>query len=140
MIDEIRTYFKSVISEVDSDLKQHNQYFTSENIADSNLEDRYFIQFGALSTERQDTDMVGSVAVSLFIWKNGYNDIIENLDTAYCNAIEIQAKLMNQANVDQTEFIKSVVGNSITPEAVTDNDNLARFSLEFTVTTGYKSF
>ena len=140
MIDEIRSYFKSVITEVDSDLKQHNQYFTSENVGDNKLEDKFYIEFGAITTERQDSDMVGEVAVIVRIWKNGYTDIINNLDTAYCNAIEIQAKLMDQTRVDQLDFIKSVVGNNITPSAVADNDNLAQFELQFTVTTGYKAF
>jgi len=140
MIDEIRAYFKSVINEVDTDLKEHNEYFTSENIPDTNLEDKFFIQFGTLSTERQDSDMIGNIPVSISIWKKGYTDIINKLDSAYCNAIEIQAKCMDQARIEQTEFMKSVVGNSISPESVADNDNLAKFSLEFTVTTGYKSF
>lgn len=140
MINEIRSYFKGIINEVDPDLKQHEQYFTDENIADTILEDRYFILMGTLSTERQDTDMVGSLPVTISVYKNGYNDIIENLDNAYCNAIEIQAKSMDQTRIDQTEFVKSVVGVSVTPVAVADNDNLAKYSLEFTVTTGYKSF
>ena len=140
MIDEIRSYFKQVITEVDADLKQHDEYFTSENIADTILEDRYFIAFGSLSTERQDTNMIGLVDVTVSIWKNGYSDAIVNIDKAFCSAIEIQAKLMDQKRVDQNEFIKSVVGNNITPSPVDSNDNLAQFDLQFTVTTSYKAF
>ena len=48
MIDEIRSYFKSVIQEVDPDLSQHEEYFTSENISDSQLEDTYFLPWKSL--------------------------------------------------------------------------------------------
>lgn len=140
MIQEIRSYFKAVINEVDSDLKEHKEYFTSENVSDTRLEDTYFLQFGALTTERQDSDMIGTFDVLVRVWKNGNNDVIEKLDDAYCKAIEIQAKLMDQSRFNQLDFIKSVVGVSITPQAVVDNDNLAQFDLQFTVTTGYKTY
>lgn len=140
MIQEIRSYFKSVINEVDSELREHKQYFTSENIADTILEDSYYIQIGAMITERQDSSMAGSFDVLVRLWKNGGREIIDNLDNAYCKAIEIQAKLMDQTRISQNEFIKSVVGTSITPLAGASNDNLAQFDLQFTVTTGYQAF
>ena len=140
MIDEIRSYFKGVIQEVDPDLSQHQEYFTSVNIADSQLEDTYFLQMGAISSSRENTDINGEVTVTLEIFKNGYTDVIDKLDNAYCKALEIQAKLMDQNRVDQLDFIKQVIGDSITPEAVDSNDNLAKFVLSFTVTTKYKAF
>ena len=139
MINEIRTYFKSVINEVDSDLKQHDEYFTSENIPDLNLEDTYFLQIGAFTSALINNNYVGSFEVMVELWKNGNNDVIERLDLAYCNAIEIMSNLQDQSRIDQTTFIKSVLGTSLTPEAVETNDNLGKFTLQFTVTTSYKS-
>ena len=139
MIAEIRSYFKSVINEVDSDLKQHDRYFISDDIADTNKEDRYHLLIGTLSTERSDATMAGTFDVSLKFWKNGNNDELERLDLAYSNAIEMQTKLMDQVRISQTEFMKSVRGTSIEPRVVLDNDNLAEFDLLFTVTVGYKS-
>ena len=140
MINEIRSYFKSVIAEVDPDLKQHEQYFISSNISDTKKEDTYFLKIGNLTTLLQDTNFTGEFAVELQVWKNGNNDVINRLDTAYCNAIEIQAKLMDNSRIDQLDFIKGVNGISIEVLPVEDNDNLAQFTLQFTVTVGYKSF
>jgi hypothetical protein len=139
MISEIRTYFKDTIAEVDSDLRQHKEYFTSANISDTKLEDTYFLQIGNLSSDYEDSSVNGSFAVLLEIYKNGNKDIIERVDDAYCKAIEIQAKLMNQNRVDQLSYMKSVVGLSIDPTPVENNDNLAKFSLQFTVMVKYNA-
>jgi hypothetical protein len=140
MIDEIRSYFKSVISEVDSDLKQHNRYFVSDDIADTRLEDTYHLMIGNMVTNRQDTDMNGTVNVSLKFWKNGNNDEIARIDAAYCNAIEMQLKLMDQSRLSQDDFMKSVVGTNIEVTPDESNDNLAQFELQFIITVGYKSY
>lgn len=140
MIADIRAYFRSIIKEVDSDLKEHQEYFTSENIADTNLEDKFFIRMGQMLTERQDSNMIGELTVNIEIYKNGYNNTIENLDEAFCKALEIQLKAMDQARIDQLEIMKAVVGDTITPIANIDNSNLAIFNLEFIVTVGYRSY
>lgn len=140
MISEIRSYFKSVINEVDSDLKAHDRYFISDDIADTNKEDRYHLFIGALTTDRQDIDMVGVFAITLKFWKNGNNDEIARIDQAYCNAIEMQSKLMDQKRVSQLDFIKSVEGKVVDPKTEENNDNLAEFELQFIVTVGYKAF
>ena len=139
MIDEIRAYFKTTIAEVDPDLKQHKEYFTSENVPDRKLEDTYFLQIGPLSSSFEDSSINGEFTTTLEIWKNGYKDVINNLDNAYCKAIEIQAKLMDKTRIDQLDFIKAVEGTSIEPVAVDSNDNLAKFVLQFTVTVKYNA-
>jgi len=140
MISEIRSYFKTVIAEVDPDLKQHDRFFVSDDIADTKLEDRYHLFIGTLVTNRQDIDMNGTVNVSLKFWKNGNNDEISRIDTAYCNAIEMQLKLMDQSRLNQDDFVKSVVGTNIEVRPDESNDNLAEFELQFSITVGYKSY
>lgn len=140
MINEIRSYFKSVINEVDSDLKQHDRYFISDDIADTRLEDTYHLFIGNITTNRQDTDMNGTVNVTLKFWKNGNNDELNRIDTAYCNAIEMQLKLMDQSRLSQDDYIKSVVGTNIDVKPDESNDNLAQFELQFSITVGYKSY
>ena len=139
MIAEIRSCFKAGITEVDPSLRQHNEYFTSENIADTKIEDTYFLQIGDLATSLIDTNFQGIFEVTLELWKNGKNDVINRLDAAYCDAIEIMSKIQDQSTIDQTEFLKKVEGSAILPAASEDNDNLGKFTLQFRVTTGYKS-
>jgi hypothetical protein len=139
MIPEIREYFKSVITEIDSDLRPHDRFFISDDIADTNKEDRYHLLIGILNTNRQDTDMVGAMSVTLKFWKNGGNDEIARIDQAYCNAIEMQLELMKQSRISQVDFIKSVEGKVIEPTPDENNDNLAEFELQFIITVGYGS-
>lgn len=139
MITEIRDYFKAVLAEVDSGLSQHDEWFSADNIADTRLEDKYFIEFGALATDREDRTNNGVMPLSISIWKNGYRDVIDRLDAAYNCAIEIQALAMDQTRIDQTNFMKSVEGTTITPEAVASNDNLGKFTLQFNVGVSYQA-
>jgi hypothetical protein len=84
--------------------------------------------------------MNGTVNVTLKFWKNGNNDEIERIDTAYCNAIEMQLKLMQQSRLSQDDFMKAVVGTGIEVSPDESNDNLAEFELQFIITVGYKSY
>ena len=139
MIKEIREYFKSVIYEVDPDLSEHDQYFTSDDVGQSRLEDEYFLQFGTFSTSRIDSSYTGTFEVTLELWKNGKEDIIARLDDAYEDVIEIVSNLQDQKRISQASFLKSVVGSNIVPEAIPDNANYGKFTAQFTVTVGYQA-
>lgn len=138
MISEIRTYCKSVVSEVDSDLKQHDEYFDVGNIPDNKLEERYTLLFGAFTNSPQDSSYSGDLAVTLELWKNGTTDTIEKLDTAYDFAIELMSELQCQKRIVNDVFIDRVIGNSVTPNRGESNDNLCKFTLELTVRVSFK--
>jgi hypothetical protein len=138
MIAEIRSYFKARILEVDSELKHHDEYFTSGNIPDLKIESTYFLEFGAFSSTLENVSYTGTFDVSLSLWKNGKKEAIENLDNFYEKSIEIFNNIQAQKNIDQVNCIKAVSGNAITPEPSESNDNLGKFVLQFTVTVGYK--
>jgi hypothetical protein len=137
MIQEIRKYFSDVISEIDPDLRAHSQAKSSSLIPDTTLENSYMLDIGNLDSSREDTTINGFFTVILSLWKNGYNNPIENYDKAYCKAIDIQALAMLQSNIDQTESIKSVVSGGITTELEQDNDNLYKFTIQFSVRVDY---
>jgi hypothetical protein len=137
MISEIRTYFKTILKEIEPDLKEHKEYYTSSNIPDSKIEDTYFLKIGSMSNQKIDTNYSATFDVTLEIWKNGDKDIITKLDKAYCNAIEIMTNMQDQRRLKQTEFMKEVLGVSIANEAVESNDNAGRFTLNFTVLVSY---
>jgi hypothetical protein len=137
MIQEIRKYFSDVISEIDPDLRAHSQAKSSSLIPDTTLENSYMLDIGNLDSSREDTTINGFFTVILSLWKNGYNNPIENYDKAYCKAIDIQALAMLQSNIDQTESIKSVVSGGISTELEQDNDNLYKFTIQFSVRVDY---
>lgn len=136
MIVDIRDYFRAAISEIDNDLIEHNQPIL-DDIADTILEDSYTITIGNLSSTRIDTTIDGEFDVTIDLFKNGYNDPITNYDLGYCKAIDIQAYSMNQKLIDQTTALKSVISSGISVSTVESNDNLFRYTIQFTVRTGY---
>lgn len=138
MIKEIREYFTQAIYEADPDLLSHEEYFTSENIPDNALENSYFLKFGPLTSAYEDISINGEIDVSLEMWKNGYNDLISNLDSAYTKAIEIQALIMNRSRLNQLDATKMIEGIGIIPEPINDNGNLAKFTLQFKITVKYR--
>jgi hypothetical protein len=137
MIKEIRSYIYNCISEVNPDLKPHEEYFTDENIADSVIEDRFLMTFGTFNSQRLDSNYQGQFDVTVEIWKNGYRETIDNLDNAFCDAIEIMSKAQDQKRVSQDEYIKSVQGVSITPSGVDSNDNMGKFTIQFNIEVSY---
>lgn len=137
MIVEIRDYFRQVISDIDSDLIEHNEALSFDKIADTVLEDTFLIRIGNLQSNRVDTTIDGFFDVKIDFWKNGYSDPIENYDLGYCKAIDIQSLAMVQSRIDQTESLKSVESTSIETEYSGSNDNLYRYTIQFTVRVGY---
>lgn len=138
MIADIRDYFRQVINEVDSDLKEHDEALSSDKISDTILENTYFLKIGDIQSSRLDTTIESLLTVTLDFWKNGYNKPVENYDEAYCKAIDIQALSMYQPRIDQQGDIKSVECVGIRTDYSATNDNLYKFSLEFTVRLCYK--
>ena len=137
MITDIRDYFRQVINEIDSDLKEHDDPVNSDNIADTIIQDSYFIRIGDLSSSRVDSTIDGEFSVSVEIYQNGYNKPVDNYDSAYCKAIDVQALAMKQSRIDQTGKLKSVESTGINTETIVNNDNLFKFTIQFTVRVGY---
>ena len=137
MIATIRDYFRQVISDIDSDLKEHDEPLISDNIADTIIQDSYFIRIGDLSSNRVDSTIDGTFDVVVELYKNGYNKPVDNYDLGYCKAIDVQALAMKQSRIDQTGALKGVESTGINTESINTNDNLFKYSIQFTVRIGY---
>lgn len=136
MIVETREYFRTIIAEIDADLNEYNQPI-SDDVADTILEDTYKIIIGNMSSERVDTTIDSTIDVTIHLYKNGYNKPIQNYDLGYCKAIDIQAYAMKQNNISQLTHIKAITSNGINVETINSNDNLYKYSIQFTVTVSY---
>lgn len=136
MIAEIRSYFKSVVKEENKDLRAISNPITDE-MADTVIEDSFFIGIGNMSTALLDTTIQSDIAVILNIYRAGDSDSEDNYDDAYCEAIDIQANAMFKENIGKTINIKNVISSGIEIETINNNDNMFKFSIQFTVTVGY---
>lgn len=139
MIGEIRSYFKSTIKEIDPDLKPHKRFFVSNDIDINKQDCTYFIGFGDFASSREDTTYNGEVPVTVEIWAHGKNDELDRLDAAYDSAIEILQLAQDQTRIDQASFVKSVVGSVVNPAPVENNDNSAKYTIQFTVSVSYQA-
>ena len=137
MINEIRTYLKAVVKDENSNLRSIKNPVTDE-MADTALEDSFFIGIENMSTELLDTSIESNINVILNIYRAGDSDSIDDYDKAYCEAIGIQANAMYKKNIDQMEYIKNVNSSGIDIETINNNDNMFKFSIQFTITVTYE--
>jgi hypothetical protein len=137
MIEEIRSYFNATAKAENSDLRANDKPTTDE-IANTIIEDTFFLEIGTMSTELLDTSIQSNIAVTLNIYKSGDNESIANYDKGYCEAIDIQARAMHKPFISQEAFIKNVVSSGIDIETINNNDNMYKFSIQFTVTVDYE--
>lgn len=138
MIQSVRSYFDTIIKEIDSDFRSDGFVFDTEFTADHNLDFTYKLNMGTMSIARQNSAIEATLPVVIWIHKVSNADKQkDDFDTTYCKAVDIMARAMNQTKIDQTEYIKAVTGVDIAPSALEDNDNSMRFTLEFSVTLNF---
>ena len=137
MINEIRTYLKSVVKSENKDLRVISNPVTDE-MADTVIEDSFFIGIQNMVSDLDDTTITSNINVILNIYKAGDSEAIDDFDSAYCEAIGIQANAMFKKNVDQLNYIKNVTSSGIDVETVNNNDNMFKFSIQFTITVTYE--
>ncbi len=137
MIEEIRSYFNATAKNENSDLRPSDKPTTDE-IADTIIEDTFFLEIGTMTSILLDTSIESEIAVNLSIYKAGDVDAVDDYDKAYCEAINIQARAMYKPYISQQDYIKNVTSSGIVMESVNNNDNMYKFSIQFTVTVDYK--
>lgn len=138
MIDEIRSYFKTRIQEIDSDLKEHDQPFINDDIPTTNLDSSYAIQLGVITSTQQDQSALDIMKVNVQIKEHGYNCTTEKYDELYCKAQEIRLNICNKENVLRgNDYIENIELLSLTPSPIPDNNNGFIFDLEFDVTLSF---
>lgn len=137
MISEIRSYLKGVVRSENSDLKAI-KHPTVDDMADTVIEDSFFIGIENMSSELIDTTITSNVSVVLNIYKAGDHDATDDYDKAYCEAIDIQANAMFKKHVDSTENIINVTSSGIEVETINNNDNMFKFSIQFTIMITYR--
>jgi hypothetical protein len=137
MINEIRTYLKGVVKSENRDLRVISNPVTDE-MSDTVLEDSFFIGIQNTSSDLIDTTIESDITVVLSIYKAGDSDPVDDYDDAYCEAINIQANALYKKNILQMDYIKNVTSSGIVVETINNNDNMFKFSIQFTITVTYE--
>lgn len=131
MIDEIRTYIRNTVYEVDKTLKWDGFVFDSQNNSSNAIDKEYKIVIGDVSPALIDTNFRATVPVIVTIYKGfGARDREDEYNQLFCKGIDIITKSMTKSRISQTGFIKNVVGTTLSPTPVDDNDNMMQVILQ----------
>jgi len=137
MIREIRDYIAEAVREVDPHLRFDNLYFENEQISSNSIDDYYKLILGPVSPENLDVIKEANFQVTLMIFNISGTDRVEVYDNAYCKALSIYSKIVDQKRIIQNGFIKSIDSPAITPEEVQSGDNAIRMRIELNITVFY---
>jgi len=135
MINEIRDYFKAQIRSVDSDLRFDGFIFNNESISTNNIDKAYKLVIGTTTPRLIDVAIEAVTNVDVLIYKISGTNREHDFNEIYCKALAIYSKIVNQENINQDDFIKTIQSQGISPEAIDSDDNSVRMRLSFLVTT-----
>lgn len=138
MISTSREYFKKVIREIDSDMRFDESNTEDVAIDINNLDRSYKVIFGELKPSYEDSTIVSTLPVEVIIYKAMGPDEVRDHDRAYCKAIDIHALAQDRNRLDQKDIMKMVECDGILPEAIERDDKAFKYTIQFTVTMGYK--
>jgi hypothetical protein len=132
-LSQARTFLKQQIALADSSISEHRDPFNNENIPQTNIDDKYHILFGTVTTTQDDNWIQDGWSATVTLFKRGYSDPQTALDTLLDTANCIRLKVIDPEAV-LTDNIHSVEAVSLTPEPVDiTNDNTLKVSIEFNI-------
>jgi len=140
MIGSIRSYIKSKVSEIDSDLKHSQSAFYNGDIPETTLENTYQIELNNFSQVLREGYNQADVVMVLRIFGTGARNEVENYDCLFDKAIEIRDNIINlkslDPNIDRSFLINAVSGD-IEAQTIDGDDNTFQFIINFTLTVAY---
>lgn len=135
MISQVRTYFRERLLEVDSDFREHLDFFNIDNIADSRFDKAFHISYQALSSDFTSDQLLtnDTLAVDVVLFFKGYRDTIESFDAFTDLGHEYRINCIRPDKANIGENIKAVALNTMSWGFPTSNDNLLELRLNFSV-------
>ena len=133
-ISQVRTYFKSRLSETDSDFREWTDGFNRENIPNNIYDKAYHIAYGSLaSSALSDNFIEDNLSVSIQLFFKGYRDPAQAIDDALDKAHNFRLRCVSFPNATTGDDIKNVILTTMIPDFPESNDNMIIIDLEFVV-------
>lgn len=136
MINEVRSYFKARIKQVNSDLVEHDNPF-NDQIAESIIDDVYLIKIGQIQSSFVNQTIEDTMPIQIVIYRHGENDILENYYDFYQEAHLIRLCCVDPKFSRNGGYIKNVICESFQGLQKDDNDNIIVYTLDFKVTLSF---
>ena len=139
IITEIRDYINGQVRKHDPDLNFDGFVFSDEKTGLNAKDNTYKLVIGEASPTRLNSSYSADIDTQVWIYKAAQlNDRVNDFDEAYCKALDIASEIIDQTNISQDSFIKTISNSAITPEPIDEIDNVYRFRIQFITTVYYK--
>lgn len=137
MISEIRSYIKSQIASVDSNLKENPSAFYDNDIGENLIDRSYQIEINNIVNNTRTDFREDSIDIVLNIFGFGYRDEIANYDELLDKSICIRDNIINLKNFTGETTIVNAIANDIVSEQLPGDDNGFKININFTLDIAY---
>lgn len=131
---DIKTYFDTIISTVDSTYKKWDGRFELTNIPRNINAKAYYVEIGALNSESpNDNFLDDTLDVKVYLFHKARKNVADARDTAIDSAQSIRLEAQKPENALVGANIKNVILDDFEPEELEDHDNSIVLTMNFTV-------
>lgn len=137
MIRDLRSYIKSQVLSVDSDLIENNSAFYDGDIGENLIDRSYQIEINNITNELRDSHREDSVDVVISIFGYGYQDEINKYDDLLDKALCIRDNIIELGNFFKKFTIVNIQANNISSEQLEGDNNGFKIDINLQLTIAY---
>lgn len=130
MITETRSYIKTQIAAVNSDLTAFDDPFGTIDVFETDIDNKYKILFEVTALEKEGNHAIETFPVAIELYRTTCNrDITDDFDLLFDNAIQIRNKIVNIKDVKANTNFYEALPVSFTPESLEGNQRIIKITI-----------
>ena len=137
MIADLRSYIRSQVIAVDSDLIENTSAFYLDDIGENLIDRSYQIEINNILNEVRNSHREYNVDCIVSIFGYGYKNEIERYDELLDKALCIMDNIIELKNFSQQFTIVDVTANTITSQQLSGDDNGFKIDINLQITIAY---
>lgn len=137
MISDVRSYIKSQVLAVDSDLVENTSAFYLDDIGENLIDRSFQIEINNITNEVRDSHREYTMDILVSIFGFGYQDELVHYDLLLDKAVCIMDNVIELKNFSQQFNIVNVVGNDIASSQIGNDDNGFKIDINLQLTIAY---
>lgn len=137
MIQDIYNSLESAIVAVNPDARLIDDPIGDDDLADTDLDNKYKIIIGELLHNRAGNGNVDNIPAVVEIYKKAYRGVTEDFILVYDQAIAIRDLVLNP-ETQNADVFTDIDNTSIIPSVLTTNDKVIKVTLSFNVRRDYQ--
>lgn len=137
MIAETRSYLKSQVICVDSDLKENKSAFYDGDIGETTIENTFQIVLNNIVLTERDSHISNSIDSIISIFGFGYRDEVAAFDDLLDKAVCIRDNIVNIANFSKVAAITNIEATGVSAEQLSGDNNGFKIDINLTIFESY---